>query len=40
VRKDDRKRTLSKPKNGLEVNTKMNLTGAELDDMDYAYGSG
>jgi len=40
VRKNDRKRALGKPKNGLQINTKMNLTGAELDDMDYSYGSG
>jgi len=40
VRKVDRKRALGKPKNGMEVNIKMNLTGAELDDMDYSYGSG
>jgi hypothetical protein len=29
VRKHDRKRTLGKPKNGLEVNIKMDLTGAD-----------
>jgi hypothetical protein len=40
VGKRDRKRTLGKPKNGSEVKTKMDLTGAELDDMDYSYGSG
>jgi hypothetical protein len=40
VRKHDRKRALGKPKNGLEVNIKMDLTGAELDDIDYSYGSG
>jgi hypothetical protein len=40
VRKCDRKRTLGKPKNGSKVQIKMDLTGAELDDMDYSYGSG
>jgi len=40
VRKHDRKRALGKPKNGSEVNIKMDLTAVELDDMDYSYGSG
>jgi hypothetical protein len=38
VRKHDRKRAAGKPKNELEVNIKMGLTEAELDDMDYSYG--
>lgn len=40
VRKHDRKRALGKPKNISEFNFKMDLTAAELDDMDYSHGSG
>jgi hypothetical protein len=40
VRKQDRKRALGKPKNGSEVNIKMDLIGEDLEGMDYSYGSG
>jgi hypothetical protein len=40
VRKQDRKRALGKPKNGLEVNIKMDLVGEDLEGMDYSYSSG